>query len=141
MFDKWKHRPADVETPLSVLAITNSTADRTQLERIFDRAGWRIVFAESIAAAAREPARVVVCDRDTVGPAWREALQELAGQNGRRCVILASSVADDYLWEEVLQLGGYDVLVKPYRESDVLRTIEFGWAAVTKSLPSVPHTR
>jgi FixJ family two-component response regulator len=88
-----------------------------------------------------QPARVVLCDRDLPGVDWRMAVQQLAGGQNRRCVILASPVVDDYLWEEVIHLGGYDVLAKPFRKRDVVQAIEFAWAAVTKSLPSAPRTK
>jgi FixJ family two-component response regulator len=145
MFDRWKHRPMIAENRLTALAIITSHADRTQLERIFEKAGWNIVFDDGIEAAADKrhmPIPVIVLyDRDLPSVDWRQAVQQLASGQPRRGVILASSVVDDYLWEEVIQLGGYDVLSKPFREDEVIHAIEFAWAAITKSLPSAPRTR
>ena len=145
MFEKWKHRrvggAADAEHAIRVLAITASLTDRMQLQRIFDNAGWAIVFADTIEDALRQPAPIVVCDRDLEGADWREAIQQLASAPERSCVILASFVADDYLWEEVIHCGGYDVLPKPFREEEVIHAIHFAWAALTKSHPSAPRTR
>ena len=42
--------------------------------------------------------------------------------------MLISPVADDYLWNEVLSNGGYDVLAKPLRQQDVLRAVKFAWS-------------
>jgi FixJ family two-component response regulator len=144
MFDRWKRRPMIAENRLTALAIITSHADRTQLERIFEKAGWNIFFDDGIEAAADNrniPTHVIVYDRDLPNVDWRQAVQQLASGQPRRGVILASSVVDDYLWEEVIQLGGYDVVSKPFREDEVTHAIEFAWAAITKSLPSAPRTR
>ena len=97
-------------------------------------------FAKDIDEAVGRTAPIVLYDRDLPGD-WRGAIQRLPQGCGARCVILASFVADDYLWEEVIRLGGYDVLPKPFRDDEVIHTIEFARAAVTKSLPSAPHTK
>lgn len=141
MFSKRTSHIAKVERPLSVLAILASQTDRAQLESIFEKAGWRIVFAEGIDDTTIEPMPVVLYDRDLPGADWRQAIRQLAGVQHHRKVILASFVADDYLWEEVIHCGGYDILPKPFRESEVLHVIQFAWASVTKSLPSGQRTR
>jgi DNA-binding response OmpR family regulator len=134
--------PLKAEGPLDVLAILTSQTDRAQLENIFEKAGWRIAFADAIEDAATRPIPIVLYDRDLPGADWRQAVQQLAGNSQHpRKVILASFVADDYLWEEVIHFGGYDILPKPFRESEVLHTMQFAWAAVTKSLPSGQRTR
>jgi FixJ family two-component response regulator len=141
MFTKRKAPAANTEPLLTVLAVTTSISDRAELQRISDGAGWKIAFARDIAEAAGRPAPIVLCDRDLCGPDWRQAIQQLAAGQQTRKVILASYVADDYLWDEVIHCGGYDVLPKPFRENEVIHTIRFAWAAFMKSLPSVPHTK
>ena len=78
-------------------------------------------------------------DRDLPDVDWRQGIGKLANEHSR--VILASFVADDYLWEEVIHCGGYDVIAKPYREDEVIHMIQFAWAALTKSLPSALRTK
>jgi len=141
MFSKRTNHIAKTEHPLSVLAILTSHTDRAQLESIFEKAGWRIAFADAIQEAAPQPMPIVLYDRDLPGADWRQAIQQLAGTRHHSKVILASFVADDYLWEEVIHFGGYDILPKPFRESEVLHTMQFAWAAITKSLPSGQRTR
>ena len=144
MFDKWKNHRVDngtaAEPPPTALAITTALNDRMQLQGIFAKAGWNIHFVEAVEDALHQSAPIVLCDRDLPDSDWREAIRLLAGGPERRCIILASFVADDYLWEEVIQCGGYDVLPKPFREDEVLHAVQFAWAALTKSLPSAPHT-
>jgi DNA-binding response OmpR family regulator len=38
-------------------------------------------------------------------------------------LIVASRLADEYLWAEVLNLGGYDVLAKPFNAEEVRRVV------------------
>jgi len=42
----------------------------------------------------------------------------------RPSLIVVSRFADDYLWVEVLSLGGHDVLPKPLDHKEVVRAIE-----------------
>jgi DNA-binding response OmpR family regulator len=37
--------------------------------------------------------------------------------------VVVSRNADERLWAEVLNLGGYDLLLKPYNANEVRRTI------------------
>jgi len=52
----------------------------------------------------------------------------LSSSRHRPCVLLVSRVVDDYLWNEVVRRGGYDVLSKPLREEEVARAIKLAWA-------------
>ncbi len=141
MFSKRTSQTTDAAPSLAVLAILTSQTDRTQLQSIFEKAGWRIAFANSMDELTAQPMPIVLYDRDLPGADWRQAIQQLAGSQPSRKVILASFVADDYLWEEVIHFGGYDILPKPFRESEVRHVIQFAWAAVTKSLPSAQRTK
>jgi FixJ family two-component response regulator len=140
MFSK-RSNLTNAERRLAVLAILTSQSDRTQLESIFEKAGWQIAFSNSIDETTTEPVPIVIYDRDLPGADWRQAIQQLSASQRARKVILASFVADDYLWEEVIHFGGYDILPKPFRESEVRHVVQFAWAAVTKSLPSTQHTK
>ena len=42
-------------------------------------------------------------------------------------LVFTSRLADEYLWVEVLNLGGHDVLVKPFRAAEVQWVLESGW--------------
>lgn len=55
--------------------------------------------------------------------------------------MLISPVADDYLWNEVVSNGGYDVLAKPLRQQDVLRAVKFAWSYLnsTRQAAAVPQ--
>jgi len=42
--------------------------------------------------------------------------------------MLVSKVIDDYLWNEVVCYGGYEVLAKPVREGEVSRAVRLAWS-------------
>ena len=48
-------------------------------------------------------------------------------------LVVTSRLADDYLWSEVLNLGGWDVLAKPFRQQEVLYVLDSA-CAFTKGL-------
>ena len=139
MFGKRKSQAQNAEPRLTVLAITTSADDREVLRQICEGAAWEISFADDVDQALGRPAGIVLCDRDLSGIDWRQAIQRLSTCPHPRKVILTSYVVDDYLWDEVIHCGGYDVLPKPFRAQEVIHTIQFARATVTKSLPSVRH--
>lgn len=147
MFEKWKNRrlqnEANGELPLTVLAMTASRSDAALLRGILHSTGWELRIADDLEDAigflGARAASIVLFDRDLPGADWRQAIGKLA--SGRCRVILASFVADDYLWEEVIHCGGYDVIAKPFREDEVIHMIQFAWAALRKSLLSEPRTK
>jgi DNA-binding NtrC family response regulator len=130
-----------IEDRAVVLTVNPSLADRALLSKIFEGTHWELIVADKLEDAIRlqneRPIPIVLCDRDLTGVDWRFAIRQLANQHCR--VFLASFVADDYLWDEVIRHGGYDIVAKPYRAQEVLHTIEFARAAITKSHPSAQH--
>ena len=42
-------------------------------------------------------------------------------------VLIVTSPADEYLWAEALNVGAYDVLVKPFDASEVVRVLDSAW--------------
>ena len=127
---------------MTALAIVQSQ-ERDALRRLFKAQGWSLATADTVAlglsADLNSGPVIVMLDRDLASPDWRPVVRQFASHPNCACVILASRVIDDYLWEEVIIHGGYDVLVKPFQERELIHTLEFAWS-VTKSRPSVRHT-
>ncbi|MBZ5618887.1 MAG: hypothetical protein LAQ69_09220 [Acidobacteriia bacterium] len=71
--------------------------------------------------------RVIVCERDLPDGGWKDILEIAASLQSRPPVVVASRQADDYLWAEVLNLGGYDVLRKPLDKGEVSRSVSLAW--------------
>ncbi len=111
----------------NVVALVVSDEDRKVLRSISDRESVEIHFAESRVdawdALTRLNSPLVLYDRDWPDAEWRTTVQAFSSSSHRCCVILASRVADDYLWQELIRCGGYDLLTKPFRPDDVARAL------------------
>jgi CheY-like chemotaxis protein len=118
--------------PVKLVAVTTNAGDEAELRRIAAECGWNISVAKSSAEAVsllqQSPVPLVICDRDLPEENWREALAQIAGLPQAVCVLLASAVVDEYLWNEVIQNHGYDVVTKPYRREDLMRAVTFAWS-------------
>jgi len=89
---------------------------------------WRVLTArtcrEAWAALHREEVDVVVAEAEFPdGESWRELLDEIENMHGSQPVIIASGLADERLWAEVLNLGGFDLLAKPLDPEELVRVI------------------
>lgn len=117
-----------IEPRISIVALVVSDHDREVLARISTHEQVDIHFAESHAdaweAMNQLNAPVILYDRDWPNAEWRTTVQTLASSPRRCCVILASRVTDDYLWQELIRCGGYDLLAKPFRADDVARALK-----------------
>lgn len=71
---------------------------------------------EAIALLERHDIPVVIADGR-----WRECLEFAATRPNVPSVIVTSPLADEALWAEVLNLGGYDVLAQPFDANEVTR--------------------
>lgn len=67
---------------------------------------------------------VVISDRDLSDGCWKDVLCATGSSTCRPHLIVTSLAADAHLWAEVLNLGGYDVLAKPFDATEVNRVLE-----------------
>jgi CheY-like chemotaxis protein len=130
----WKEevpdRSAASPETIHIVALGLGDRDRELLARLAAQYSWTLDFGEN------SKAQILLCDRNLPGADWREVVQTAASAPQLVYSILLSKVADDYLWNEVIRRGGYDLLVTPLREEDVLRAVRLGWSywsSATKS--------
>lgn len=129
-------RPA----PVPVVALVVDEEDRNVLAAVSGREPLKVHFAESceetLAVASRLSPPVILLDRDWPGIEWRPVVERLSASPHRACVILMSGVSDDYLLQEVIRRGGYDILSKPLRAENVARLVKLAlsyWNSAPKS--------
>lgn len=121
-----------MRTPaVSVLAVLPAMEDQNSLQQIFSHSKWKLALAD-----AWDPARaliedrdagVVITDRQLPDGHWQDVLIELQGRSAAPALIVVSRLADNGLWAEVLNLGGYDVLATPFQAAEVIRSVSFAW--------------
>ena len=118
---------------VTVLCISAQDSDHHSLSHLFSRTKWTLLEARSREAAARllraRPVPVIVCDCTLPDGGWKDVLEEAAALPHPPVVIVTSRLADDQLWSEVMNLGGYDVLEKPFNLSELVRVVSLAWLA------------
>ena len=116
---------------ITILVASAQQEDHETLQLIFDHRNWRILKAETCAETRKvlreTKVAAVISDRDLPDGSWKEVLYELALMKAPPQLIVASRLADDHLWAEVLNLGGFDVLQKPFEPSEVMRAVSMAW--------------
>jgi DNA-binding response OmpR family regulator len=124
--------PARTASQAPLIAMLEDERDRALLTEIAVRKQFHVEFAgssvEAGSIAGRFEAPVILCDRDCPGRDWREVVRMLASVRPRPAIVLVSKVVDEFLWQEVVRHGGYDVLLKPLREEEVLRCLKLACA-------------
>jgi PleD family two-component response regulator len=127
--DSNSRKPMNHIQPLKygILSISSAPEDHNTLRDILNDSPWQIVRSrtckEAIARLCRQHIPVVICDSDLPDGTWRDVLNRINTLTHRPVLIVTSRLADDYLWAEVLNLGGYNVLAKPFRESEVKHVV------------------
>jgi len=120
-----------VVTGVSVLALLPSQEDQSCLNEIFWHSRWNLHFAESLGHARalidQLPAGVVISDCRLPDGTWKDVLRELRRRPNEAPLIVASRKADERLWAEVLNLGGYDILTTPFEAQEVVRSVSLAW--------------
>jgi DNA-binding response OmpR family regulator len=66
---------------------------------------------------------VVLSDRELPEGGWREMLSDLQALADPPALVVKARLADDSLWAEVLNMGGYDVLAEPLDNDEVRRVM------------------
>jgi DNA-binding NtrC family response regulator len=125
-------REAREQHPDRVVTVLMVTADIPQdLERIFRHSNWIIHSAKTCEQAAgilkSKQVPVVLCERDLPDGIWTDLLSQVDNSDEQPVVIVTARHADESLWAEVLNLGGYDVLPQPFERAEVVRVISLAW--------------
>lgn len=122
-----------------VVALVVNQQDRHVLASAFGQNPLDVRFAESCeeacSVANQLTAPVILLDRDWPDTEWRTAVERLTASPHHACVILMSGVSDDYLWQELIRRGGYDVLSKPLQADKVARVVKLAlsyWSSAPK---------
>jgi DNA-binding NtrC family response regulator len=74
-------------------------------------------FREARGKLASDGNPVVICESSLPDGDWKDLLDKTPR------LIVTSPAANEALWAEVLNLGGYDVLAQPFDEQEVRRVV------------------
>jgi DNA-binding response OmpR family regulator len=66
---------------------------------------------------------VVIAKSDMPDGNWQKMFDHLRRLARPPLLIVTSRTADEHLWAEVLNIGGYDVLAQPFERDEMVRVI------------------
>jgi hypothetical protein len=123
--------PGPEDMALRFVVITDDEPFYARLRTLADACQWQIARAKSVNEVEEQfssaPVPIVVYERDWEGGDWRTGLTKLHQIPAKPCVLLASRVADEYLWQEVVLHHGYDILPKTAPDEKLIRLLKFAW--------------
>lgn len=119
---------------IDILTISDNPTLSVYLAELFHKSRWTIGRArtcqEAVELMKTNRAAVAVCEERLPDGFWQDAAAALNSlPNAPTLIVLGN---DPLLVDEVLALGGFDVLVRPLRESEVVWTIASAWHAWMK---------
>lgn len=111
---------------ITLLAISPNQEDRQSLEKILDNGRWTVEGARSLREATtllnRGP-NLILCEKELPDGNWKDVFSRARDLENPPPLVVVSRQADERLWAEVLNIGGYDVLLKPFERSEVCRVM------------------
>lgn len=116
------------ENSVSALLVGQYDTDRLLVRDVFRNSGWRLFEARDRRQAWRilteSLIQVVITESSLPKGNWKHLLSDLRRLPRAPQLVVTSRIADDRLWSEVLNLGGYDVLARPFEAEELLRVVE-----------------
>jgi DNA-binding response OmpR family regulator len=118
---------------VNVLLISPSDDDHQHLRGILKHSNWQQHGARTQSEAFEflhdNVTPVVICESQLPDGDWQEVLFGLGRMEYPPLLVVTSRMADDRLWSEVLNMGGYNVLAKPLNMKEVFHVVGLAWMA------------
>jgi DNA-binding response OmpR family regulator len=115
----------------AALLVSGVEEDHEFLGRVFSQQGWRLHKTRTLESAmdllSCSPVPVVMTERDLPLGNWKDVLTAIRQLPQTPLLIVTDRLADEYLWAEVLNLGGYDVLSQPFQVAELLWVFSSAW--------------
>ncbi len=136
-------QPFPLEAPAQtalVLSISPVEDDHITLRRILNRAeasqsaipAWKLQpsrgLGSALTAIRQKQFSIIISERDLSPGTWKQVLAVINELQNPPLLIVTSRLADERLWSEVLNLGGWDVLAKPFSVKEVRWVVNMAWS-------------
>jgi DNA-binding NtrC family response regulator len=137
----------DFDSHVRVLAVSPNATEIAVLSRILSHSAWTLLTAASVTEAQDilrlNHVHVVLSERRLQDGDWKAILEVISGMEEPPQLVVMSRDGDERLWAEVLNMGAWDVLVKPFHPKEVYRTIHAAWqhGANRRVSPALPPRR
>jgi DNA-binding response OmpR family regulator len=117
----------DPTTVVGILHVTPVEADCSHLRSILRHPNWQLhrirCCRDARALIHSRLIAIVLCEAILPDGDWKHMLEETRSAPGAPRLIVSSRLADERLWAEVLNLGGWDVLATPFETGEVVRVL------------------
>ncbi|MCW5979960.1 MAG: hypothetical protein KIT09_17900 [Bryobacteraceae bacterium] len=121
----------DARRAVAAMLASSSEYDHLYFDHLFSRTNWNLFHAhntsEAIETLASDVIPVVVADERVEPGGWRALLDVMQNSKYSPKLIVSSMLTVDGLWGDVLNMGGYDVLARPFDADEVLHSIGSAW--------------
>ena len=115
---------------MNVLATGSEQCNR-ELFRILRHSRWTVAcvrtLSESKAHLSHGWRGVLICEEKLPDGTWKDMLAHALRLPWPPPLIVAAPHANDALWMEVLETGGYNLIGKPFSESEVFQIVSAAW--------------
>jgi hypothetical protein len=116
---------------INILLVSPLIEDHLALTSLIGHSNWGLHHAfgcaDAMALLKECPIPVAICDCEILDGTWQDFWSGLSGLPSPPRLIVSSRVADNRLWGEVLSLGAYDLLTKPFEASELFRVGFLAW--------------
>jgi len=143
------HRPSGGNPPqeskeptIRLLVMTADFDYSSHLRVLANGCGWSIRAAatlEEIIPHVQDSSFPLVVYDWNAADDWRAAFDRLRAVNSGACLLLASPVADPYLWQEVIEAGGFDLLSRTAPQDELIQKLRFAWFSMRRT-PLPPNS-
>jgi len=121
----------DSQAPGEILVAAPEQPDYAALCGILTHPHWKLHHVPNVREARafleHQPVAVLFSDTELPDGGWEDVLDEATNSPEPPSMIVFSRLADDRLWAEVLNLGGYDLLETPFHPAEVRRVAHAAW--------------
>jgi len=118
---------APPESRLAVLVVSPREDCLSSLKTALAHSSYNLCVANGAAEAkeilGRTSIPVILCESELPDGNWQDLSAAVAELENPPLIVVTSRLADEFLWAEVLNLGGYDVLEQPFNSIEVGRVM------------------
>jgi DNA-binding response OmpR family regulator len=119
---------AESDAPIEILSISAVRDDHKVFRELLEDMACRIGVADTCHSAYRRlnqnRVSIIICARDLPDGTWRNVLNFLGRSSYKPLLIVTSKLVDESFWAEVLNLGGFDVIAKPFLPREVRHVVK-----------------
>lgn len=115
----------------AAMLVSQNEEDHELLDHLFVEKQWRLFRTRTVQGALTllrtNHIPVIVSDTEVPDGGWKKILSTVQQLAHPPLLVVTSRLADEHLWAEVLNLGGHDVLAKPFRLTELVWVLENAW--------------